>query len=133
MKVVLAENDVTGETNEPFFSKNHIPSATDFQAFHGDHDIFAFAEHAKAMYKANLPGAVVSPLLRFDCMETQCFKLVVNEVESLDAFVPPSGQLDASGHRCRSDMDAKVVAFRYQYWEDKSREVFSKFRDSMNI
>jgi len=133
MKVVLAENDVTGEKMAPFFTKNHIRDEADFQAFHGDHDIFAFAEHAKAMYQAKLPGALVSPLIRVDVFETQCFIMKVNEFENLDANTPKSGQKNSTGQRCKPTTDSVLTAFKLRYWKDKIRQKIIAYKNSVSV
>jgi hypothetical protein len=133
LKVVLAENDVTGEKISPFFALNHIADESDFQAFHGDHDIFAFAEHAKAMFQAKVPGALVSPLIRVDLFETQCFIIKVNELENLDANTPKSDQMNSSGQRCKPTMDSALTEFKLRFWKDKIRQKFNAYKTSLNV
>jgi len=124
MKVVLCENDITGETMPPYFAKNHIKTQADFRAFRGCHDIFALALEIKRAYKARLPGALVCPLLRLDFFENQCFEPMLNEAESLEALVDKCAQADLLGKKTKSDTDTALRLFRKRYWKDEiQREI----------
>jgi hypothetical protein len=122
IKVVLAENDVSGASLPPFFSMNHIKRASDFKPFTGNYDLFDFAKRVKQELQGS--GACVSaPLLRIDIFETQTLTLVVNEVESLEACTQFSGQVQPDGRRGTHVNDDRMSAFRETFWVSKTRQL----------
>jgi hypothetical protein len=86
-KVCILTNPFTGEVNEPFLCKNPHPKG---KAFIDPYDLtrlYKFAKRAKSLYESEV-SSLVSPILRIDIMITQSGRLVVNEFESLEAFIP---------------------------------------------
>lgn len=119
IKTVIPENDVTCTTMNSFFAKSHVILKTDQQAYARHQDVKAFAQKVKAELKKACVDVACSPLLRVDTFESQCGMLRVNEVESLDALVEASGQLDINRKRAPPDTDILVAAFKVSFLEDK--------------
>jgi len=126
--VVLTENDVRGTSLQPFFAINHIKDGHDSFRFTRNHDIIAFAKEAKEILKQNSSAAACCPLLRVDIFETQDRKLVVNEIESLEALVACArGHLDCNGDRLSDKhTDSNVTTFRKVFFVDKIKQLVEK-------
>lgn len=126
MKAVITENDVSGASMDIYFAKNHIGESRDFKSFARYHDVVAFAKHVKQVFKSNCPSAVCTPVLRVDIFQSQCNKLVLNELENLDAFTEKSGQVDINNKRPHNDTDVRLTAFRSNFFTDKLKQLVDK-------
>jgi hypothetical protein len=118
MKILLAEDDVSGAIMPPFLVKHHISSQPDFKAFTGKHDLFAFAKRVKQVLRES-GDCAFAPILRIDTFETQTLELKVNEVESLEACAYYSGQLQPDGRRAKPTIIGDLEVFRGSFFEHK--------------
>ena len=103
--------DGTCATGEPFVATNLKNNGPDFRAFADEETVIAFAKEAlldlqKSMRGCFLPG----PILRVDVMQMADGRLVVNEIESLEALL-----IDAQGRRS-SFTDSDVKTFLFEFW-----------------
>lgn len=88
-----------------------IAKASSGQSFSTHPHVALFEFAAKAIQRAKLgcPGLVTDGLLRVDIFITMSGKLVVNELESLDAEYAPNSRRD-------QNYDHEVAEFLCQYW-----------------
>ena len=110
-KVCILTNLFTGEVHEPFLCKNPHPKG---KAFINPFDLtrlYNFAKRAKTLYESEV-SSLVSPILRIDVMITQSGRLVVNEFESLEAYIPAG----VRGPQQNDILNSKVEQHLERFW-----------------
>ena len=85
-KVCILTNSFTGEEGKPFLCINPHPKGKAFINPFDHTRLYEFVQRAKSLYEEKV-STLVSPILRIDIMITQFGKLVVNEFESLEAYI----------------------------------------------
>jgi hypothetical protein len=85
--------------------------------------VIEFAQHVKTIFKRNCPGAVCCPVLRVDVFESQSGKLLLNELESLEALADSTH----SGNKKRGeDINMQVTTFRIKFFENKLDQLIKR-------
>lgn len=72
----------------------------------------AFATKVKKVLEERCPNVCSYPVIRIDVFITQLGELIVNEVESLEAFIPAAG-------KGRHDIDQFSQNFINEFWKHR--------------
>ena len=85
----------------------------------------AFAIKIKNILEERCPHICSYPILRIDVFITQLGQLIVNEVESLEAYIPAAG-------KCRHEIDQKSQNFINEFWKHRLEYLLSLAFDYIN-
>jgi hypothetical protein len=110
-KVCILSNRFTGEVYEPFLCQNPHPKGKAFINPFDYSRIYKFAKRARTLYESKV-SSLVSPILRIDIMITQSGRLVVNEFESLEAYIPAG----VRGSQQKDIWDSKAEQLLEKFW-----------------
>ena len=101
-----------GIYKEPFLAHNHKKGHGRAFSFRPHTRLFAFAKKVKELYQMRCSSCCSYPILRIDVFITNTGKLIVNEVESLEALIQAKG-----GNVQCAKLDAESIEFLEEFWE----------------
>ena len=110
-KVCILTNSFTGEEGKPFLCINPHPKGKAFINPFDHTRLYEFVQRAKSLYEEKV-STLVSPILRIDIMITQFGKLVVNEFESLEAYI----HAGVRGSQQRDTLDSLSEQHLERFW-----------------
>ena len=118
----MGEDDVELLECQPYIAKSHLTAKG--RAFAKCNDVITFAKKVKAYLKEACPGFLSSPILRVDIFRMQSGKLVVNELESLEAVfkysriigLNPDGTIGTIG---TANSEGNLQTFMSKFWKNK--------------
>ena len=110
-KMVVTNGTVLYEAKIGSYSKNRV------KGFPCKDDRINFANEVFQKFQMNCPRAITDGLLRIDIFCTASGKLVVNELESLDAAY----------YSTNYGLEITTTSFLIQYWREKILLLVSKF------
>ena len=121
--ISIGYNDVTKETFPLYFAKNHVVGKG--KGFNKDYDCFEFAAKAVQALSQHRDFYCFAPLVRVDIMRMQCGRLVINELESLEALYAHSMQRQPDNHYCSRETTRLFQAFLGRFWISKIDQLIS--------
>ena len=109
---MFLSDPLRGIYKEPFLAHNHKRGHGRSFSYHPHTRLFAYAKKIKELYEARCPSSCTYPIFRIDVFISNTGKLIVNEIESLEALVQAKG-----GAVQVAQMDAETASFLQEFWE----------------